>query len=45
MHGIIDQKYFLEEAKNQLSKNNYEGIKIFSDSPNLIRKKCFQEIA
>ena len=44
MHGIIDQKYFLEEAKNQLSKNNYEGIIIFSDSPNLIKKNVFKKM-
>ena len=44
MHGIIDQKYFLEEAKIQLSKNNYEGIIIFSDSPNLIKKNVFKKL-
>ena len=44
MNGIIDQKYFLEEARSQLSKNNYEGIKIFSDSPNLIEKNLFKNL-
>ena len=44
IHGIINQKYFLEEARNQLSKDNYEGIKIFSDSPDLIEKSIFKEI-
>ena len=44
IHGIIDQKYFLEEAKIQLFKNNYEGIIIFSDSPNLIEKNVFKKL-
>ena len=44
MNGIIDQKYFLEEARSQLSKNNYEGIRIFSDSPNLIEKNLFKNL-
>ena len=44
IHGIIEQKYFLEEAKSQLSINNYEGIKIFSDSPNLIEKNVFKKL-
>lgn len=42
MHGIIHEKYFLEEAKILLSKNNYDGIKIFSDSPDLIQKNIFK---
>ena len=44
MHGIIHEKYFVEEAKNFLAKNYYEGIKIFSDSPTLIETKSFQKL-
>ena len=44
MHGIIHEKYFLEEAKKLLSENYYEGIKIFSDSPYLIEKEYFKKL-
>ncbi len=44
MHGIIHEKYFLEEAKKLLSENYYEGIKIFSDSPSLIETKNFKKL-
>ena len=44
IHGIINEKYFLNEAKNFLSKNSYDGIKIFSDSPDLIKKNIFKKL-
>ena len=44
IYGIIDQKYFIKEARNFLSKNNYEGIRIFSDSPDLIEKHIFMKL-
>lgn len=44
IHGVIDEKYFIEEAINEIYKNNYEGIKIFSDSPNLIDKNIFKKV-
>ena len=44
MHGIIHEKYFVEEAKNFLAENYYEGIKIFSDSPALIEIKHFKKL-
>ena len=42
MHGVINQKYFLEEAKKLISENYYDGIKIFSDSPELIDISMFK---
>ena len=42
MHGIINQKYFFEEAKKQISESYYDGIKIFSDSPELIDIDMFR---
>ena len=36
MHGLIQEKYLFEEAKNQLKENNFDGITIFTDSPNLV---------
>ena len=44
IHGIIPEKYFLQEAKEKLSLNSYEGITIFSDSPNLIKFDIFKTL-
>lgn len=42
VHGVIHEKYFIQEAKIQLKKHIYDGIKIFSDSPDLIEKDIFK---
>jgi len=44
MHGIIQERCFLDEAKNFLSENYYEGIKIFSDSPDLLETNIFKKL-
>ena len=44
MHGIIDEKYLFEEAKHQFKENNYNGITIFTDSPNLIDINIFRTL-
>ncbi len=41
IHGIILEKFLIKEAKKQLSKNNFTGITIFSDSPELIDINLF----
>ena len=44
IHGIIEQNYLLDEAKLLLKKSCFEGITIFSDSPELIDQKIFKKI-
>ena len=44
MHGIISQRYLVEEAKKQISKIDFEGIRIFSDSPELIDFNVFKNL-
>lgn len=44
IHGVINEKYYFEEAKNLLSKDYYDGIKIFSDSPDLIAMDIFKNL-
>ena len=44
MHGIIDEKYLFEEAKHQFKENDYNGITIFTDSPNLIDINLFRTL-
>ena len=44
IHGIILEKYLLAEAKNMLKKDNFCGITIFSDSPNLVNYKKFESL-
>ena len=44
IHGIIEQNYLLDEAKRVLKKSNFEGITIFSDSPELVDKAMFKKI-
>ena len=42
IHGIIDTKFLFEEAKKQISINKYDGITIFTDSPDLVDFKMFK---
>lgn len=44
IHGIISEKYLLDEARRILDKNDFEGITIFTDSPNLIDYKEFDNL-
>jgi len=44
IHGIIEEKYFLKEAMNLLSEDYYDGIRIFSDSPDLVEKDIFMNL-
>ena len=44
IHGIILEKYLLNEARRILNKNDFEGITIFTDSPNLIDYKEFDNL-
>jgi len=44
IHGIILEKYLLNEAKKILNENQFDGITIFSDSPNLIDCRKFESL-
>ena len=44
IHGIILEKYLYKEARKILKKENFDGITIFSDSPELINKKIFKNL-
>ena len=44
IHGVINEKYFLKEAMKLLSEDYYDGIKIFSDSPDLVEKDIFKNL-
>lgn len=43
-HGLIKEKYLFEEAKIMLSKTNFDGITIFSDSPEMIDIDIFKSL-
>lgn len=36
IHGVIEERYLLKESQYFISKYNFEGITVFSDSPELI---------
>ena len=42
IHGIIMEKYLFAEAKKILDKKDFDGITIFSDSPNFIDYRKFK---
>ena len=44
IHGIILEKYLFDEARRIINKNDFEGITIFTDSPNLIDYKEFDNL-
>ena len=44
IHGVIKEKYFFKEAMNLLSEDYYDGIRIFSDSPDLVNKDIFKNL-
>ena len=43
-HGTISEKYLAEESQKQLSIANFDGITIFSDSPELIDLNIFKSL-
>ena len=43
-HGTISEKYLADESKKQLSIGNFDGITIFSDSPELIDLNIFRSL-
>ena len=44
IHGIILEKYLFDEARRIINKNDFEGITIFTDSPNLIDYREFDNL-
>ena len=44
MHGVIPEKYLFSESLKQIKKHNYEGVTIFSDSPDLIDLNSFKPL-
>ena len=44
IHGIILEEYLYDEAGKILKKGNFDGITIFSDSPELVNKKIFENL-
>ena len=44
IHGIINEKFLINESKKQLLKKEFKGITIFSDSPELIDLRRFREL-
>ena len=43
-HGLIAEKYIIEELQLQLSIESFEGITIFTDSPELIDINMFKNL-
>tara|TARA_B100000963_G_C22505040_1_gene615609 strand:- start:171 stop:998 length:828 start_codon:yes stop_codon:yes gene_type:complete len=44
MHGIVHEKYIFEESKNLFMKNDFSGVTIFSDSPELLNLHIFRDL-
>tara|TARA_Y100000991_G_scaffold215643_1_gene207057 strand:- start:3401 stop:4234 length:834 start_codon:yes stop_codon:yes gene_type:complete len=44
MHGFISENYLVEESKKLISKEDFDGITIFSDSPDLINLNIFNSL-
>ena len=44
IHGIINERFLINESKKQLLMKEFKGITIFSDSPELIDLKKFREL-
>ena len=44
IHGLISENYLLEESKKQISKEDFDGITIFTDSPKLVDLNIFNSI-
>ena len=44
MHGLVSESSIFEESKRQISKYDFEGVTIFSDSPELIDIDIFKSL-
>jgi len=44
IHGLIDEKYIIRELQFQLSKQSFEGLTIFTDSPELININKYRDL-
>ena len=44
IHGIINERFLINESKKQMLKTEFKGITIFSDSPELIDLRKFREL-
>ena len=44
IHGIVSENYLVEEIKKQISVESFDGITIFSDSPELIDLNIFKSL-
>ena len=44
IHGLIDEKYIIKELQFQLSRQSFEGITIFTDSPELIDINKYRDL-
>ena len=44
LHGIIHEKFLIQASKKFLNEQEFDGITIFSDSPELIDLSCFRTI-
>lgn len=44
IHGVVPEEYLVSESKKLLTTTNFDGITIFSDSPNLIDIKVFRSL-
>ena len=44
IHGVVDEKYIFEESKKLFMQNDFSGISIYSDSPELLNLRIFEEL-
>jgi len=43
-HGLINENYLFKESQKLLSKSDFDGIKIFSDSPEMVDLSIFKNL-
>ena len=44
IHGIVDEKYILEESKKLFMQYDFSGVTIFSDSPEVLNLNIFKDL-
>tara|TARA_B100000131_G_scaffold320045_1_gene367230 strand:- start:644 stop:1474 length:831 start_codon:yes stop_codon:yes gene_type:complete len=44
MHGLIAEEYIIKELKHHLSRQSFEGITIFTDSPELVEINNYRNL-
>tara|TARA_Y100000589_G_scaffold328302_1_gene372121 strand:+ start:246 stop:1085 length:840 start_codon:yes stop_codon:yes gene_type:complete len=44
IHGVISEKYLYEESKKQIANYDFDGITIFTDSPEFINLDIFKSL-